>query len=339
MVERELQAAGLSLEEAVRVALAHGNAVRRRVSVAELVHEFIASRRERAVSGRGRYVTQLGVSLRSFASAVGEVAANDVSRQAVCAWLFGQGWAAKTIRNYAGDVRAMFNWAVREGLVAKNPAADIELPRARTEKEISVLSPAECSRLLAVCRDARGPVWHPGRLAWEGEAFLYDDLLGYVVVTLFCGVRPEEVKRSTRADMDLVHGTFVVGSAVEKNARRRVVDLCPAAVEWLRLWIRRRPEQRAFKPANWRKKWERLRRAAGLWPWPADVARHTFATMHFAAHQNLALLKAQMGHHENEATLHRHYRAVRMSDGAAVSRQVAKKFWSLRPSTIPFSVV
>lgn len=228
----------------------------------------------------------------------------------------------------------MWNWAVREGLAMGNPAGDIELPKVVTEREVSVLSPVECGRLLRVCAFERGPVWCPARLSWEGDAFRFDKLLGYLAVSLFCGVRPEEVRRSTRRDLDLLNGTFVVGAAVDKNARRRVVELAPAAREWLGLWVERHPREMNFKPKNWRKKWEKLRRAAGLWPWPADVNRHTFATMHFAAHQNLALLKSQLGHHENEATLHRHYRAVRMADGRAVSAAVAGEFWGILPSAI-----
>jgi integrase len=329
--DAELRAAGLSIEEAVRLALAHGRAVTRRLSVRELAAEFIESRRARATAGRDLYVRQLEVCLRSFGFHFSDADVAAVTRSEVAAWLVGGGWAATTIKNYAGNVRAMFNWAVREGLAAENPAAGIELPKVASEREVSVLSPEDCGRLLRVCAYERGPVWHPGRLAWEGDAFRFDALLGYVAVILFCGVRPEEVKRSTRADLDLENGTFVVGAAIEKNARRRVVDLSEAALAWLRIWVERHPGQRAFKPLNWRKQWEKLRRSAGLWPWPADVARHTFATMHFALHQNLALLKAQLGHHENEATLHRHYRAVRMPDGKTVSSAVAREFWGLMP--------
>lgn len=331
VAEERLRAAGISIEEAVRLALQHGKAVRRRLSVRELVAEFIESRRARAVAGRDLYVRQLEVCLRSFGFHFVDADVAAVTREGVQAWLFSGGWAAKTIRNYAGNVRAMFNWALREGLAAENPASAIELPKVASEREVSVLSPEQCGRLLRVCAFERGPLWNPGRLAWEGDGFRFDDLLGYLAVTLFCGVRPEEVKRSTRADLDLENGTFVVGSAIEKNARRRVVDLSEAARAWLGLWVERHPEQRAFKPANWRKKWEKLRRAAGLWPWPPDVNRHTFATMHFAEHQNLALLKAQLGHHENEATLHRHYRAVRMPDGRTVSASVAREFWGIMP--------
>lgn len=332
LAEEQLSAAGLSIEEAVRLALIHGKALRRRLSVADLCAEFVESRQRLAAPGRDLYVKTVEVCLRSFAAEMTGLDVPEVERETVKTWLFGQGWAAKTMKNNIGIVRAMFNWAMREGLATGNPASDIELPKVATEREVSVLSPAQCSRLLKLCAFERGPVWVPARLAWEGDAFIFDDLLGYVAVTLFCGVRPEEVKRSTRADFDLENATFVVGSAVDKNARRRVVELSPVAVAWLRIWIERHPKQRAFRPANWRKKWEKLRKAAGLWPWPSDVNRHTFATMHFAEHQNLALLKSQLGHHENEATLHRHYRAVRMPDGRAVSRAVAAEFWGLMPA-------
>jgi integrase len=58
--------------------------------------------------------------------------------------------------------------------------------------------------------------------------------------------------------------------------------------------------------------------------WPKNVLRHTFASMHYAMHQDESLLKAQMGHWERTSTLHRHYRALKTKAEAA-------KFWALHP--------
>jgi hypothetical protein len=44
--------------------------------------------------------------------------------------------------------------------------------------------------------------------------------------------------------------------------------------------------------------------------------------MHFATHANTALLQAQLGHSEDEQTLFRHYRAVRLMDGRPATKAI-----------------
>ena len=75
---------------------------------------------------------------------------------------------------------------------------------------------------------------------------------------------------------------------------------------------------------NFDRRWDRLRQASG-WklPWPHDVMRHTFASMHYAQHRNEALLQTQLGH-DNAQTLFKHYRALKTGKEAA-------EFWQLRP--------
>jgi len=131
----------------------------------------------------------------------------------------------------------------------------------------------------------------------------------------------------------------------------RNVGVPPAALRWIAFWRKVCGEDAPIIPNNFRKLWERLRERAELkppgWPfkgekkrqpapppWPSDVLRHTCATMHFATHQNAALLKAQLGHVEKEDTLFSNYRAVRLLDGRPVSKALAAKFWASKPPSL-----
>jgi hypothetical protein len=128
-----------------------------------------------------------------------------------------------------------------------------------------------------------------------------------------------------------------------------VVDIADNALAWLRAV--ELPKVGRLCGANWLERWRVFRRACG-WsvgkpeakghrgklravgervaitrgPWRPDVMRHTFASNHYAQHQNEALLKAQMGHWKQSDTLHRHYRAVK-------TREEAARFWGLRPGS------
>jgi integrase len=69
-------------------------------------------------------------------------------------------------------------------------------------------------------------------------------------------------------------------------------------------------------PANWRRSWQRIRKAAGI-AGEQDILRHSFAS-HYLAATDEAKAKAAMGHTAGSSTLFRHYRrAVTQADGKA----------------------
>lgn len=321
----KLEAVGASLSEAVDYFLRHAAVVRERVAVPVLVERFVRSREEGERSER--YVRQLKVSLGALARAFALTPAAELSRDEVAAWLRSGGWAAKTRNNYLGDVRALFSWAMREGLAARSPCegiAKVPLP----EEEISVLKVEGARALLEAAR---------------GNA----EMMTYVVLAMFCGIRPAEIERLDTSAINLEERTVIVLAETAKTRARRVVDLSENAVAWLRTI--ELPEGRLCV-GRWSERWRAFRRGCG-WqvgeddagersvafrraaesvpitrgPWPADVLRHTFASMHYAHHQDESLLKAQMGHWERADTLHRHYRAL-------TTRAEAAAFWGLWPS-------
>jgi integrase len=309
---------GVSLIEAVDFYLAHAKAVKRKVLIGELVTLFIAARWEDDASVR--YRRQLKVSLSSLARSHAMRHAHEITREHVERWLRGHGWAAKTRNNYLGDARALFAWAVKEGYAARNPCDGIEKARL-TEEEIGTLTVEQCAALLKAA------------VAYRNQRNGQQELLGYVVLGMFCGVRPAELGRMDWAAVDVPNGTVIVAGSHAKTRRRRVVDLPDCAKAWLRLLplAQRSGDRRICSKAH-STKWERFRQAAGYLvnaktgkgvPWPHNALRHTFASMHYAARQNEALLQAQMGH-ENAAMLHRHYRALK-------TRAEAERFWKLKP--------
>jgi integrase len=342
--EVRLEAAGVSIEQAVEWALERTKAVREKITVPVMVERFIA--RRQAMNKRERYVAQLKVSLGGFAALQEETPAAGISRKMIEGWLTGNEWAPRTQRNYLGDLRACCAWAVGEGYLSANPCLGIETPEP-DDDEVTILDPAQCARLLETALNGQGRVWNRAGQKYA-TGFAFRELLGFVALAMFPGIRPEEVKRSPATVIDLDQGTVLITARRAKSRRRRVVDLTPNAVAWLRLWRRLCPQQEMIVPKNFLRKWKTCREAAGLSPrgwrarryhpasegvpaWPPDVLRHTAATMHYALHQNLALLQAQLGHHEDEDTLFRHYRAVVMSDGRPVTRAIAAEFFALGP--------
>ena len=320
----KLAKVGATLNEAVDYYLKHAGTVTESITVPELVDRFVRSRENEDCSER--YVRQLKVSLLSLARAYPLSAASEITKTEVQKWLRSAGWKPKTRNNYMGDVSAMYGWAKSEGYAAHNPCAGIskvELP----DDEIATLKVDDARALLDAAR---------------GNA----EMMTYIVLAMFCGIRPAEIERLQTAMINVDEKTVIVAGGTAKTGSRRVVDISDNGIAWLKTITL--PEPRVCNAKYWAERWRTFRRACG-WavgsdkskgqsaafreaakvpvtrgPWPADVLRHTFASMHYAAFQNESLLKAQMGHWEDTDTLHRHYRALKTKAEAA-------RFWGLWP--------
>ena len=292
---------GASVQQAVDYYLKNAAVVRERVLVPELVQRFLNLKADqrKAVRAQQSYRTALGALSRWLPmQAASEVQAADVEN-----WLNGSGWAAKTRNSRLGYASSMFNWGIKAGLMAKNPCAGIERARLVAD-EIGTLTLAECEKLLNAAVGTR--------------------LLPYVVFGMFCGIRRAELERLTWDSVNLSEATIIVGAKKAKTRTRRVVDICEAALAWLALVPAEtmRADVRIV-PSDFKDIWREFREQAGIAEWPNNALRHTFASMHYAMHQNEAKLQAQMGH-ESAAMLHKHYRALK-------TRAEAEKFWALRP--------
>ncbi len=321
-----LSECGASLQEAVDFYLKHATRLREEITVPELVTRFREDRRARAKSDR--YVMQLGVSLGNLGRFYPLKKAHEVTQGDVEMWLRANAWKGKTFNNYLGDVAALFEWArgKTRGYARMNPTAEIERMTWRG-KGIVALKVERCEEMLQ-------------RAAWEREW----RVLVYEVLGMLGGIRPAEIERLKWDAINLDERTVIVLATDAKTAARRVVDLTPEAVEWLRLIPADLRQGAVIVRKGWIDAWTVFRRGLG-WDvggtlkhlpkteikpahgrWPHDALRHTFASMHYAQHQNEALLQVQMGH-RSARMLHQHYRAV-------TTPGEARRFWAMRPSAL-----
>lgn len=307
-LKEELAASGATLAEAVRFFLATSGKVKLRadaVLMPELVQKF---RESRVAQGCGKpYTNQLNVSLGSLGRMYSMLPASQLTRDAVERWLNGNAWAPKTRNNYLGDCRALCTWAMEHGWMLVNPCTKIAKAR-EVREEIGTLSLWQCERLL--------------------EAAVQDPAVcGYVVLSLFCGIRRAEIGRMSWEAVDLEHGTVIVAEKHAKATRtrsRRVVDLHPNAVEWLRACYGDHLPDGKICRGRFGDVWLEFRKPViSTAKWPHNAMRHTYASMHYAMWENEAKLQVQMGH-ESAAMLHRNYRALK-------TRGEAAAFWALRP--------
>lgn len=249
-----------------------------------------------------------------------DASANEVTMGLVRDHVTGHGWSPATQLARLRSLSCVFGWAMRQGLVPGNPVAKVPKPELPVAEEVRFLSVPEARRLL------------------RGVAALGDedrDLLAYLVLGMFAGIRRAELLRTTVRDIDfsISPAEFIVPlgklsatvSAKPRSRKRRVVILENACAEWLR-WAKVHewePGEKLIRP-NFRKRWDRAK--AVLDPWPPNVLRHTFPSYHYALYRNEAELQAALGH-DSKDTLVEHYRGL-------ARRAEAEQFFRLVPGTV-----
>lgn len=221
------------------------------------------------------------------------------------------GYSKSAFNGYLRVIRTVLNFALKQGWAKRNATEHIDFKKFRKKKEVALLTNLQTARLLVACR-----------------RHFVDDL-PYFLFGLFSGIRPDELERMTWEMVRLADRNIALPPDVTKTGSRRVIVMEPTLCAWLR-WFAKRPNAGALKgpivrTANLRKRLREVRKKAKFRKWPQDVMRHTYASNHLAAKENIERLLLNLGH-TSPATLWKHYHR-------AVTTKEAKQFWSLYPGS------
>jgi hypothetical protein len=166
--------------------------------------------------------------------------------------------------------------------------------RHRKSTEIKILTLAEVEKVLSHCQSPE-----------ERRV---------VALLAFAGIRPDaESGEIARLDWEAVGAKEIyIAPATSKTGSDRHIPLTPR----LRAEIDGHPTEGPVLPANWRRSWQRIRKAAGI-AGEQDILRHSYAS-HMLTATNEERTKSSLGHTAGSSTLFRHYRrAVTQADGLA----------------------
>lgn len=192
-------------------------------------------------------------------------------------------------RHARAVVKRTFEWARKEGLVAKNPFADVVV--GKTGKRSRVLTKAERNEIVSAIGDRR--------------------FREFVFALQETGCRPCEVASVTAADADLVRGVWALKKhkTAKKTGRDRVVYLTPAMLELTRRLVAERPTGPLFvgrrgQPLDRnaiRCRFRRLRKKLPhLGQFTAYTYRHTYCTEALVNGVGIAHVAELMGHTSTE---------------------------------------
>jgi integrase len=203
----------------------------------------------------------------------------------------------KSSRRYENHLRILFNHAVERGYLKSSPMIG-KLSDAPILNKPVILQEAQWRQLLLT--------------AVETDAEL--DLLCYVVLILYMGLRPEsEVEHLTWTNINFKTKKLFIGDEqTGKSYLGRTLEIPTAAINLLSRCERKKGKVVQSKYEH-RKNWLSLREQAGLIvrddkgeriknDWIPDIARHTAGTMVYAKTQSKEAVKTFLGH-TNDVTM------------------------------------
>lgn len=243
---------------------------------------------------RHRYIQKLSSLLGIFAQAHLDKHVHEVSQEDVSDWL-SKRLALSTRKYDLITLRTFFQYAKLHGWCRVNPCEGMERITLE-DRPPEIFTVKECEQLLNATREK------------------VKDMLPYLVLALFCGIRPDEIRRLNWDDVDLKSGHVEIKGHKAKTRRRRLVTIPENAKAWLKL-------KGELPPKSFTKKFKAMRESAKLTKWPHDVLRHTAASMMLPIY-GPSKTAMELGH--SEAVLFQHYREI-------VSKGEAEKFWAILP--------
>lgn len=276
---------GISLRDAIAVALPHLRARSESCTVTEAVERLLASKRR---EGRGvRYLGDLSSRLNAFSEVFGKQLVSDLSARQIETWLTGMPVAAQTRNNHRRIVGTLFEYAGRMGWrQGANPALAVPVAKV-TRARPAILHAADLKALL----DAAAPA-----------------ILPALAIGALAGLRRAEIERLDWREVKLGRKFIDVGGETAKTGRRRLVPVCESLAAWLTPYAQ---ESGPVAPTIWHynQLFMAARKAAKLKRgWSGNELRHGYASARLAVTRNAALVAEEMGN--SVAIVRSHYAEV-----------------------------
>lgn len=192
----------------------------------------------------------------AFSKTFGRRPISTITPQEIDRWIEAKGGEPLTIRNRRRDILVLFNYARVEGYYSFDLDSKVGGLRKRevreTEEEVSILTPAQSQAVL----EASSP-----------------DVLPFIALGLFAGLRVAELRRLTWDDVDFASKKIYLRKAKSKTKSRRGVTMQDALLSWLQGFEGAQGviisiSERAMTPI-----YGELAKAAGLPKWPKNVLR------------------------------------------------------------------
>src|SRR5262249_54860590 len=194
---------GKTIMDAAQHYVAHLKASEKSCTAQKLVRELLAAKKADGVGER--HLSDLDYRLRHFAEEFDGKLVAEITSAEIDHWLRSLNVGAQTRNHYRANVLQAFNFAVRSGYAPTNPVEGATKAKVVGGRP-GILTVEEAARLL----EAATP-----------------EILPFIAVGLFAGLRRAEIERLDWSEIDFESGLIEVTAAKAKTAMRRFVTIQP----------------------------------------------------------------------------------------------------------------
>lgn len=208
---------------------------------------------------------------------------------------------ARRRNNVLATFSTFFRWCQAENLLPANPAANLE-PQKTDWKPPRIYTPLQVRALFAETVQRR------------------PDFIPYLALAAFAGVRTSGIFRLTPAAINIPDRTLTIPGAADKLRRGYIAPMSETLAAWLQAYPF--PSRPITAGAYWcgmvhvfnHLQFNRI----------PNALRHSFASYHYALHNDAHATAAALGHLGEVETLIRHYRRL-------VTRADASLYFAILP--------
>lgn len=221
-----------------------------------------------------------------------------------------RGYKSTTINDYVATLCMCLRAAERQNLIAADPCKDLKALRVR-RTDVDPFSVKELKKWLDFLK-GKYPEWHDLVFVWSrtglrpGEMYAVkwdqvDFLRGQLLIRETRQAWGEDTQTKTAyADRDLDLRPRVVEALKRQEARSRFKS------EYV--WINYL--DRPLAQSHCQKMFRKLLASSGIRYRPPGQMRHTFATLHIAAGENISWVSKMLGHSTVRTTLNKYNRFI-----------------------------
>jgi hypothetical protein len=315
-----LASAGISLEEAARIALDRKRPLVR-ITLSDACDRFLLSR-VRKVTRRGAALRPATLAwyeqfLNPLARDFGAGFIDTVTRASFAEWIHALQVGETARTSIARAARAVWRWCLVQNppMVTEDVTIGLTFSRG-TQSETSrmVLTVEQTAAIL----HAAGP---------KRSAF---------ALMLFAGIRPEEVAGRAKEwlrweHVNLAERWIRIPAHISKTTKTRLLEHLPDTV-WH--WLTPGALTARISPVSDRTLREFAQHAAGIASWPYDCFRHTAASYLLAFARDAGRVAEWIGHEGRPTLLHQTYRGQLTLGLTQINHDMAVRFLGVLPSEL-----
>ncbi len=272
------------LETAVQFYLSHNKPQSNSHNITEIVNQFLSAKRQEGVSNA--YLHDLRKRTRSLVEHL-QINMSELKPELLADYFKHLNFKAVNHNNQLRVIRTFISFAKARGYLSEGIDYLRSVGRRKVrQSNYAIYLPSDYLTLLKAAPQ---------------------EMLPPLVLLGLCGVRPNEMRRLTWADIRFETRTVVIDATQAKTASRRTIPLCESAITCLSqfkdaeglIWKR--------KSDYWSKALNRLHRKVGVKQLPNGL-RHSYISYRLTLTGNVNRTALEAG---NSATMiHRHYHAL-----------------------------